>query len=209
MEHIILNTYGMDQCASTFHIPARVFGLKVFFSGIFFIFVALKTEKHCMQYKEIVSITGLSGLYQMVSSKSDGAIVRSLEDKSTKFVSSRQHNFTPLESIEIFTTGENAGLEDVFKAMQSAEPAQALPPAKADNAAIKSYFKKVYPDFDEERVYVSDMKKMLKWYELLKANDLLHFEEKEAESDESTEDPIEEAPAEKEKQEEKPKKKKK
>ncbi|PSL49537.1 hypothetical protein CLV51_101871 [Chitinophaga niastensis] len=130
-----------------------------------------------MQYREIVAVTGLGGLFQLVASKQDGAIVRSLEDKSTRFVSSRVHNFTPLESIEVFTTGENVNLAEVFKAMD--EKAAAFPPAagKADNNAIKAYFKNVFPEFDEDRVYVSDMKKMVKWFSILKANDLLRFEE--------------------------------
>lgn len=130
-----------------------------------------------MQYREIVAVTGLGGLFQLVASKQDGAIVRSLEDKSTRFVSSRVHNFTPLESIEVFTTGENVNLAEVFKAMD--EKAAAHPPVagKADNNAIKAYFKSVFPEFDEDRVYVSDMKKMVKWFGILKANDLLKFDE--------------------------------
>ncbi|PWV54092.1 DUF5606 domain-containing protein [Chitinophaga sp. S165] len=130
-----------------------------------------------MQYREIVAVTGLGGLFQLIASKQDGAIVRSLEDKSTKFVSSRVHNFTPLESIEVFTTGDNVNLAEVFKAMQDQEAKTAPVEAKADNNAIKSYFKSVFPTFDEERVYVSDMKKMVKWYAILKNNDLLRFEE--------------------------------
>jgi type IV secretory pathway VirJ component len=130
-----------------------------------------------MQYREIVAVTGLGGLFQLLASKQDGAIVRSLEDKSTRFVSSRIHNFTPLESIEVFTTGDNVNLAEVFKAMQEKETEFPLASAKADNNAIKAYFKKVYPDFDEEKVYVSDMKKMVKWYAILKANDLLKFDE--------------------------------
>lgn len=146
-----------------------------------------------MQYREIVAVTGLGGLFQLIASKQDGAIVRSLEDKSTRFVSSRVHNFTPLESIEVFTTGENVNLAEVFKAMD--EKAAAFPPIdnKADNNAIKAYFKSVYPEFDEDRVYVSDMKKMVKWFGILKANDLLKFEEILAEGGE---DAVEEAAAE-------------
>lgn len=138
-----------------------------------------------MQYREIVAITGLGGLYQLIASKQDGAIVKSLEDKSSRFVSSRIHNFTPLESIEVFTTGDNVNLVAVFKAMD--ESATAQPDAKADNNAIKAYFKAVFPSFDEERVYVSDMKKMIKWFGILKANELLNFEEIEAAGEEATE----------------------
>lgn len=142
-----------------------------------------------MQYREIVAVTGLGGLFQLIASKQDGAIVRSLEDKSTKFVSSRVHNFTPLESIEVFTTGDNVNLAEVFKAMKDQEAKTAPVDAKADNNAIKSYFKSVFPTFDEDRVYVSDMKKMVKWYAILKSNDLLNFEEVAEEA------PAESAPA--------------
>ncbi|WP_276132863.1 DUF5606 domain-containing protein [Polluticoccus soli] len=131
-----------------------------------------------MEYREIVAVTGLGGLFQLLATKSDGAIVRNLSDKSTKFISARLHNVTPLESIEVYTTGDNVRLHEVFKKMQDNEGSIAIVDGKtADNAAIKNYFKSIFPDFDEERVYVSDMKKMLKWYDLLKGNDLLKFEE--------------------------------
>ncbi|MCW3462632.1 DUF5606 family protein [Chitinophaga nivalis] len=139
-----------------------------------------------MQYREIVAVTGLGGLFQLMASKQDGAIVRSLEDKSTRFVSSRVHNFTPLESIEVFTTGENVNLAEVFKAMDEKAAAFPVAEGKADNNAIKAYFKNVFPEFDEERVYVSDMKKMVKWFGILKANDLLKFDEILAEGEEET-----------------------
>src|SRR5688572_524319 len=118
-----------------------------------------------MNYNKMVSVTGLGGLYELVSSKADGGIVRSLEDKSTKFVSNRVHNFSHLESIEVYTTGENVNLVDVFTAMQASK--EALPDAKADTKAIKTYFEKVYPTMDFERVYSSDMKKMVKWFDIL------------------------------------------
>ncbi len=130
-----------------------------------------------MEYREIVAVTGLSGLYQLLTTKSDGAIVRNIVDKSTKFISARQHNVTPLESIEVYTTGENVRLHNVFMKMQENEATIAPVDTKsASKDAIVNYFKSVFPEFDEERVYVSDMKKMLKWFELLKAADLLHFE---------------------------------
>jgi hypothetical protein len=129
-----------------------------------------------MEYRELVAVTGLSGLYQLMTTKSDGAIVRSVADKSTKFISARQHNVTPLESIEVYTTGDNVRLHEVFRKMQENEAKTPLADSKtADNTAIKKYFKSIFPEFDEERVYVSDMKKMLKWYEILKINDLLNF----------------------------------
>jgi hypothetical protein len=133
-----------------------------------------------MEYREIVAVTGLGGLYQLVTTKSDGAIVRNVADKSTRFISARQHNVTPLDSIEVYTMGENVRLQHVFQKMQEHEASIPLADAKStDNRVIKGYFKSIFPEFDEDRVYVSDMKKMLRWYELLKANDLLKFETEE------------------------------
>ncbi|MBS1772558.1 MAG: DUF5606 domain-containing protein [Bacteroidetes bacterium] len=137
-----------------------------------------------MEYREIVAVTGLGGLYQLLATKSDGAIVRNLADKSTKFISARLHNVTPLESIEIYTTGDNVRLHNVFQKMKDSSTA-IVDGKSADNNAIKSYFKSIFPEFDEERVYVSDMKKMLKWYEILKSNDLLNFEKMEAAEEEA------------------------
>jgi hypothetical protein len=122
-----------------------------------------------MEYSKLVSVTGLPGLFELIASKSDGAIVRSLDDKSTRFVSSRVHNFSQLESIEVYTEGDNVNLVDVFHAMQNNN--EALPDEK-DAKAVKTYFAKVYPTMDFERVYASDMKKMIKWFEVLKKNDV-------------------------------------
>jgi hypothetical protein len=130
-----------------------------------------------MEYKEIVAVTGEPGLFQLVSSKGDGAIVRTLNGETTRFVPSRNHNFTPLESIEVFTQGANVPLSDVFRAMQEQESSLAVPAAGSDGEAIRSYFTSVFPSLDEERVYMSDMKKMLKWYPQLKEHDLLQFPE--------------------------------
>jgi hypothetical protein len=122
-----------------------------------------------MEYGKIISVTGLGGLFELVGSKKDGAIVRSLEDKTTKFVASRVHNFSHLESIEVYTVRDNVNLVEVLTAMQdSSEPL----PSDKDGNAVKAYFEKVYPDMDFERVYASDMKKMVKWYNALKANDV-------------------------------------
>ena len=120
-----------------------------------------------MEYGKIISITGMSGLFELVGSKKDGAIVKSLEDKSTKFVSSRVHNFSHLESIEVYTVRDNVNLVELLQAIQAS--GEALPDQK-DAASIKAFFEKVYPDMDFERVYASDMKKMVKWYSVLKDN---------------------------------------
>jgi Domain of unknown function (DUF5606) len=122
-----------------------------------------------MEYSKLISITGMPGLFELVGSKTDGAIVRNLEDKTTKFVSSRVHNFSHLESIEVYTQRENVNLVEVLNAMDASK--EKLPDDK-DNKAVVAYMKKVYPDMDFDRVYPSDMKKMVKWFSILKANNI-------------------------------------
>ena len=137
-----------------------------------------------MEYSRIVAVTGLPGLYEILSSKSDGAIVRSLEDGSTKFVASRVHNLSHLESIEIYTTSDNVSLSDIFQAMK--ESSEALPNAK-DNKALKSYFETVYPDMDFDRVYTSDMKKMVNWFAALQKHNIDFTVQTQEEESEATE----------------------
>jgi hypothetical protein len=135
-----------------------------------------------MEYGKIIAVTGLPGLFELLTSKNDGAIVRSLEDKSTKFVSSRVHNFSHLESIEVFTVRDNINLVEIFQAM---EKEKGNVPDGKDAASLRKYFEKVYPDLDFERVYTSDLKKMAKWYEVLKSNEIeIKLTEREEEEEE-------------------------
>ncbi len=130
-----------------------------------------------MEYSRIVAVTGMPGLYEILSSKTDGAIVRSLTDETTKFVSSRVHNLSHLESIEIYTTGDNASLGDVLTAMKSSS--EAVPDVK-DSKALKAYFEKIFPQIDTERVYASDMKKMVTWFTVLEKHTIDYTQKEEA-----------------------------
>jgi hypothetical protein len=162
------------------------FKISIFRFRISILYFAVPKKFLAMEYNKLISVTGMGGLFELIASKADGAIVRSLEDKSTKFISSRQHSFSHLESIEVYTQRENVNLVDVFKAMDTnSEPL----PSEKDAAAIKKYFEKVYPEMDFERVYASDMKKMVKWFSILKKNDIeLKLKEEEpVESDEEKE----------------------
>jgi hypothetical protein len=117
-----------------------------------------------MEYNKLISVSGLPGLYELITTKNDGAIVRSLEDDSTRFISSRGHQFSHLESIEVYTNTNNVNLAEIFVAMKGSN--EALPDVKNDKG-LKAYFLKVYPEIDLERVYSSDLKKMVKWLQIL------------------------------------------
>ena len=114
-----------------------------------------------MEYSKLIAVSGMSGLFELLTSKSDGAIAKSLENDTTQFISSRAHQFSHLESIEVFTTRENVFLAEVFIAMGKSK--EALPNEK-DPKLVQAYFKKTFPNMDFTRVYPSDMKKMVKWF---------------------------------------------
>jgi predicted glycoside hydrolase/deacetylase ChbG (UPF0249 family) len=122
-----------------------------------------------MEYTKLISVSGLPGLFELVGSKTDGAIAKSLLDQQTRFISSRQHQFSHLESIEVYTTHENVNLAEVFLAMKKS--AEALPNDK-DDKAVKQYFEKAYPAIDFGRVYASDLKKMVKWFKIISDNNI-------------------------------------
>lgn len=143
-----------------------------------------------MEYSKLVAVTGLPGLFELISSRGDGAVVRALDDNKTQFISGRVHNFSHLESIEVYTQRDNVNLADVFQAME--KDGGSLPDTK-DNDAVKKYFDKVYPEMDFDKVYPSDMKKMVKWFESLKKHNveikLSEIPEEEAEPVEVKEEP--------------------
>lgn len=141
-----------------------------------------------MEYRQIVAITGLPGLFQLLNPQNNGAIVKNLVDNSISFISARKHQLTPLESIEIYTTDENVRLDEVFIKIKEIDEKANEVNAKNDKTAYKALFKEVLPNFDEDRVYASDIKKVFKWYHLLKANDLLHFEQAAEEATENKEE---------------------
>lgn len=127
-----------------------------------------------MNLEEYISVTGMPGLYRMAANRSNGLIVESLEDGKRKFASSRKHQFTPLESIAIYTDdGESIELKNVFKNMkdQFEDNPPVSPNSKAED--IREYFFDVLPTHDEDRVYISDIKKVIKWFTFLNNKNLL------------------------------------
>jgi len=156
-----------------------------------------------MDLKEIMSISGHSGLFRFVSQGRNGIIVESFTDKKRMFVSASQ-KVSSLSDIAIFTDGEEVPLKDVMKKIHESDPGQQAPDPKSSPETLKQFMEKILPEYDRNRVYVSDIKKLVSWYNSLLSLNLLSFEEEvqptaesEAESEAKSEVPIE-APAKKE-----------
>lgn len=133
-----------------------------------------------MDLKDIVAITGMGGLFRLETQRNNGIIVSPLPDGTKKFVSARQHLFTPLENITIFTEDEGMELKEVFLRMKAKAEALSLPDAKASNDDLHTYFAEVVPEYDAERVYASDIKKMVRWFEILDNLGMVTAEEESA-----------------------------
>jgi hypothetical protein len=139
-----------------------------------------------MEFKDIVSITGMPGLYSMDTQKANGCIVTSLNDGKTNFVSSRKHLFTMLDNIAIYTDKDSEELIRVFVKMK--ENAEATPIAEANASAdeLKAFLEATLPDYDRERVYVSDIRKMIKWFTILDEKGLIDQEKKRLEEEDAS-----------------------
>jgi hypothetical protein len=140
-----------------------------------------------MELKEIISVPGMSGLYRIVASNKNGFIVESLNDNKRTMVSNSQRIMT-LTDISVYTTDGEIPLREVFKKMSANDKTVKID-LKGDPEKLRDVFKTAVPDYDQERVYASDIKKMLTWYEALK--DKIDFSKEEKDDDEDLKSNVE------------------
>ncbi len=125
-------------------------------------------------------------MYKHIAQSKTGIVIESLTDgKRTSAFASEQ--ISSLNDISIFTNDEDVKLEEVFKNIFEKEEGKKAINPKSSSKEIKAYFESVLPDYDKDRVYVSDMKKVIKWYNTLAENNILEFNEKEEEKPEKEE----------------------
>lgn len=140
-----------------------------------------------MEFSKILAISGKPGLYKMLSQTKAGFIVESLVD-GKRFPVFAHERVSSLEEISIFTTGEeDLPLKEVFRRISAKLEGKAAPDAGSDGQVLKKFFLEAIPDYDPERVYVSDMKKTLAWYNLLLEKEMLDLSEEEAGASETGE----------------------
>ena len=120
-----------------------------------------------MLLKEIISVPGMNGLYKIIANNKNGFIVESLQDGKRTMISSNQRIMT-LGDISVFTKDGEISLRDVFKKAQEVSGNKLEVDPKGDPNKLREYFKKIVPEFDEEKVYSSDIKKMMTWFDVLK-----------------------------------------
>ena len=142
-----------------------------------------------MNLKDILSISGYPDLYKLVAQARSGIIVESLITKKRMqaFASSR---ISSLEDIAVFTETEEITLKQVFLQMYKVQEGKTALSPKSPSKDIKIFFEKAVPDYDKEKVYTSDMKRMIKWYNLLVGKELVDFTEEEEKKDEKDDEKV-------------------
>ena len=162
-----------------------------------------------MKIEEIITISGKPGLYQIISRSNNGLIVESLEDKK-RFPVFASENVSAFSDISIYTTEDSVPLKDVLKKIHEKEKGGQAIDSNTDPDTLKAYMGEILPDYDKDSVYVSHIKKLVKWYNLLEKigaiKELIKDEKentkKETKSNKKTEKVTEETENEKEQDEE-------
>ncbi|MEM6723173.1 MAG: DUF5606 domain-containing protein [Bacteroidota bacterium] len=134
-----------------------------------------------MDLSKLVAISGKSGIFRMVSNKENGLIVEDLDNGKKRFISGRKHQFTPLESISIYTWDDTVELKEVFHNMLAQLEENPLPGNKEKADTLRAYFTKILPNHDTERVYTNDISKLIKWFKFLESRNLISAESVEEE----------------------------
>jgi len=131
----------------------------------------------------IIAISGQPGLYKVVAQSKNGIIVESLTDKKRTAVSATA-KVSSLEDISMFTTSDDKPVAEIMKSIFDKEKGGACIDSKADDKTVVAYFASVLPDYDKDRVYTSNMRKLYTWYNGLQSTGKL---KEEATKDEATE----------------------
>ena len=139
-----------------------------------------------MNIEKIVAIAGKPGLYQIISQSKNGVIVESLQDNK-RFSVNAIHSISSLSDIAIYTYEEEVPLKEVFLNINKKENGTEAINHKSDKQELLDYFREVLPNYDEERVYASNLKKIAQWYNILIASkfDFSSIKEKEEDVKES------------------------
>lgn len=139
-----------------------------------------------MDLSKIIAVSGKPGLYSLVSQTKSGMLVESLLD-GTKIPVFPTDRVSALADISIYTTGDDVPLQEVLQAIFKNLNGEKAIDAKADKKEMVAFMDKVYPEWDRERVYVSDLKKLFSWYNTLLDHNLIDDKPAEEAKEETSE----------------------
>lgn len=140
-----------------------------------------------MGLEKILSISGKPGLYELTAQTRGGFVAKSIVDEKKIAVNVR-HNVSLLSEIAIYTYTEEVPLGEIFKKISEKENGGEAINSKASKKELENYFSEILPDYDVDRVYQSDIKKIIQWYNLLVKNGFTDFSKEEEKASENSED---------------------
>lgn len=141
-----------------------------------------------MSLDKVLAIAGKPGLYKLIAQTRGGFVAESLTD-AKRIPVSVQNNVSVLSEIAIYTLTEEIPLKQVLETIKKKENGKlASVKPKDSKDKLEEYFFEVLPDYDEDRVYASDIKKVIQWYNLLQQNSMLDFENLEVENEKSSDE---------------------
>lgn len=152
------------------------------YSAAFINFGNFTKQNQFMQLTGIISISGKAGLSKIVSQTRTGLIVEALDNGKRTAIHGAE-KVSSLEDISIYTYEDDILLSDVFQKMFDAAKGEKILSHKSSADELKAYLSEILPDYDEDRVYVSDIKKLVQWYNILQEKDLLKADEKAEDED--------------------------
>jgi hypothetical protein len=119
--------------------------------------------------KEIASVSGKGGLFRILKPTRNGVILETIDEKKTKIVANSNERVSILKEISIYTTGADSSkpLEEVLLTLKSKFGASLAVSSKSSEAELRAFMEKILPDYDQEKVYTSDIKKLVTWFEIL------------------------------------------
>lgn len=126
-----------------------------------------------LDVKNFVAVSGFSGIFKLITVRNNGLVVENFDTKERKLMPSRQHQFSPLETVSVYTEGDSTPIAVVFTNMYEKLEAHPLPSDKASSAELRAYFTAVLPEHDRDLVHISDIKKIVKWFNYLHSRNLL------------------------------------
>ena len=127
-----------------------------------------------MSLDKILAISGKPGIYELKTQTRSGFLAKSLIDGKSISVGMR-HNVSVLSEIAIYTLTEEVPLREIFEKIKEKENGGPTINHKVSKDELEEYFFNIVPDYDEDRVYPSDIKKVIQWYNILQKNELMDF----------------------------------
>ena len=126
-----------------------------------------------MKLENVLAVSAMPGLYKLVTTRKNGLVVEDFDSGKRIFISLRKHQFTPLQSVAIYTYSDVEEIQEIFKRMGDQKAVNPVPDFTESSEVLRTYFREILPEYNEDRVYLSDIKKIIKWYAFLEERNML------------------------------------